>query len=562
MNPMEQLNRINERFQELLAAPEKAEFVPFHRSDDLMVWFLLGGKDVGKSTFLNALLGATVSGEPPEEAEGTRAFVAYIHESARPDFEERLDGLPIDVRFHVHHSEAHRRLCLIDSPDFDSRFERHASQVRQVLRAGIADGAVLLSSPAKYKDLKYWNAFEKLSGALARRHILFTLTKADELGSYLEDVRADFGRTIDRRMGAWQGDEGAGVSRPRDARIFLIDSLERAVDFSRLESRLLRKLSAGEVRDAQQENLRHTLTRGADRIRGHYRLHEVRRRLDEAAAADRTDDLFDEHFPGAYFDAVASRLAGQRELAAVIRDRLVDEAGRSLAGIPAILSAFRWVGSRTLFRLRAGGSRAPESTEAHDLTQLLRWGQEDLEQRIATAREEVLSGVRLGRPEAFRSYIQEAATLRDDLSQLLEDHLSGTTGNLFSWPMRLALNLPIYLYLLLFVTLLLYPVFLLLQAWDLLDAPRLTSILTLDNVKVSVIGFAGYYIMASLYVIRKYRERARTELESLSDRFTAAMREVVRVEMVRPLSGFVEAFDRLEESLNHCTGPGRPQRSE
>ena len=562
MNPIEQLNRINESLRDLLAAPEKAEFVPFHRSDDLMVWFLLGGKDVGKSTFLNALLGAAVSGEPPEEAEGTKSFIAYIHDSARPEFEERLNGLSVDVRFHLHHSEAHRRLCLIDSPDFDSRFERHASQVRQVLRAGIADGAVLLASPAKYKDQKYWSAFEKLSGALARRHILFTLTKADELGKYLEDVRADFARTIDRRMGSWQGDKGDDVSHSRDARIFLIDSLERAVDFSRLESRLLRRLSAGEVRDAQQENLLHTLARGAERIRDHYRLSEVRRRLDEAAAADRTDDLFDEHFPGAYFDAVASRLAGQRGLATVIRDRLVDEAGRSLAGIPAILSAFRWVGSRIPFRLRAGGSGGPDSTEAHELGQLLRWGQEDLEQRIATAREEVISGVRLERPEAFGPYLQESATLKGDLSLLLEDHLSGTTGNLFSWPMRLALNLPIYLYLLLFVTLLFYPAFLLLQAWDLLDAPRLTSILTLDNVKVSVIGFAGYYIMASLFVIRKYRDRARTELESLADRFTAAMRDVVRTEMVRPLSRFAEAFHRLEESLNQCTGPGSPQRSE
>lgn len=555
MNSIEQLDRINESLQELLAAPEKAEFIPFHRSDDLMVWFLLGGKDVGKSTFLNTLLGATVSGEPPEEAEGTRAFVAYIHESARPDFEERLDDLPVDVRFHVHHSEGHRRLCLIDSPDFDSRFERHAGQVRQVLRAGIADGAVLLSSPAKYKDLKYWNAFEKLSGALARRHILFTLTKADELGGFLEEVRADFARTVDRRMGARQGEAG-------DARIFLIDSLDRAVDFSRLESRLLRKLSAGEVRDAQQENLRHTLVRGAEKIRDHYRLSEVRRRLDEAAAPDRTDDLFDEHFPAAYFDTVASRLAGQRELAAVIRDRLVDGAGRSLAGIPAILSAFRWVGSRIPFRLGAGGSRGPESTEAHDLGQMLRWGQEDLEQRVAAAREEVLSGMRLERPEAFGPYKQDEATLGSDLSQLLEDHLAGATCNLFSWPVRLALNLPIYLYLLLFVTLLFYPAFLLLQAWDLLDAPRLSSVLTLDNVKVSVIGFAGYYIMAAFYVIRKYRERARTELESLAGRFTAAMREVIRAEMVRPLSRFTDEFTRLEDSLDHCTGPGRLQRLE
>ena len=560
-NPIDELDAINIRFRDLLAAPEAAAFVPFHRLDDLLVWFLLGGKDVGKSTFLNALLGTPVSVEPMEEAEGTRTFVAYIHASARPELEARLDGLPVDVRFHVHESDAHRGLCLIDSPDFDSRFERHVAQVRQVMGAGVADGAVLLASPAKYKDLKYWSAFESLSGALSPRHILFALTKADELGGYLEAVRDDFGRTIERRMGTWPGAGEGEILHGRDSRVFLINSLERTLDFPRLETRLLTKHSAGEVQDTQEENLRHTLAQGAEKIRDHYRLAEVREAIGEAVAPDGVDDcmadLLDDHFPGVFFDTVASRLRGHKGLASTIRKRMLDTSGRTLAGLPTILSAFRWIETRAPFRLGSGDARGGDGTEVPRLAPLLRWGQEELTARLAAAREDAVSGLRLDRREALEPFLSQEADLEGDLTRLLQDQMADPGGKVFSRPFLLLLNLPVLIYLLLFISLVFFPVFLVLQAWGLVDAPGVSRALTPSNVEVSVIGFAGYYLMASLYVIRKYREQARLELEALARRFTEGMQEILREALVRPLADFARALDRLEDRLHRCTGPAR-----
>ena len=322
MNPVDQIQEINAAFQEILKMPEKAEISPFHQSDDLMVWFLLGGKDVGKSTFLNALLDAEVSRDHPDSAEGTHRFVAYLHESTRSELEERLQGLPIEVAYHTHESEPHRCLCLIDSPDFDSRFLEHTGQVAQVLQSGVSDGAVLLASPEKYKNRQYWEAFAKLSRNLSPRHLLFVLTKADELGDYMDEVRADFSRTIGLRLQTLDTDHDVREADPDDSRIFLINSLDRSVDFSRLESQLMRRLTTSDVHTAQKENVWHTVTRGVKQIREHYRLDEIRRELEQATAAERIDEVCEEHFPEIYFHAVSARLASNREMTNTIRERL------------------------------------------------------------------------------------------------------------------------------------------------------------------------------------------------------------------------------------------------
>ncbi len=556
MDPMEQLQEINSAFQELLAFPQPADLSPAHKGDDLMVWFLLGGKDVGKSTFLNALLDREVSREPPESAEGTSRFVAYIHESAGRELTERLQGLPITIHLHAHESESHRRLCLIDSPDFDSRFEHHASQVAQVLKAGAADGAVLLASPEKYKNMTYWNTFHALSGALSPRHILFVLTKADELGDYLQDVRTDFLRTVVQRMDPEEGKDGQNATRKgredpqQEARIFLIDSLKRAVDFSRLEARLLRKLSEKDVRSAQQENLHHALTLGATRIREHYGLEEIGKNLKEAAVAQRIDDICREAFPNAYFHTVASRITGSRDVAALIRERAGREPSRTLAGIPAIQSAIQWLAARNPLRLRSDGTHPVDPGTGPDLGRLTRWGEEDLDRRLERASRDALSGLWLENPEALEPFTRGEGSAKDELAQCMEDLLAGPARKTLSLPMRLLLNLPIYLYLVFFLTLLFSPVFLLLKAWDVPHMPDLTGLLSLDNVKVAVIGFLGYYLMALFFVLRKQRDRVHREMEELAKRFTSDMLAFLREAVRRPFSRFEEAFTRLEERLD------------
>ena len=550
MNPMEELRRINSSFQELLATGEQADITPSHRSDDLMVWILLGGKDVGKSTFLNSLLGVPVSDIPSESAEGTFEFQIYIHQASVQEFQERLAEVPVRVRFHPHESERHRRLCLIDSPDFDSRYERHAAQVNQVLESGATDGAVLLASPEKYKNQQYWRAFAQLSHTLSTRHILFVLTKADELGEYLEDVRKDFKETVTRRLASGRPGDEDGTPTLDGSSVYLIDSLNKGEDFPALEGRLLRKLSSRDVRKAQEDNLRQALSQGVERVRDHYQLDRMDALLRDAADPQRLEDIWEDTFPESYFHMLAARLSENRDVSATVRERLWQRPGGTLAGIPAFLSVGQWFSARNPFRLRTRDSAPPGRGNAGEfLEELTRWGDESLGKRLANAQREVVSGVVLEDPRAMEPFLEEGDSSLAGLAGHLEDLVARPCARFFAAPVRWLLNLPVYLYLMFFVFLLLSPLFLLLKAWGTPYMPDYTGILTLDNVKVAVIGFAGYYLMALFYVVRKHRELVRHEMHELSRRYAGDMRLLLRQEIARPLEAFQEKYAGLQSQL-------------
>jgi len=555
MDRMQELQQLNQAFQGLLAAPQEADLQPAHQADDLMVWFLLGGKDVGKSTFLNSLLHTPVSEEPPESAEGTRQFVAYLHESARPDLQARVNGLPIRLRFHTHTSENHRRLCLIDSPDFDSRFEHHAAQVAEVLAAGAADGAILLASPEKYKNLTYWKVFGELSRALSLRHILFVLTKADELGGYLGEVRADFKRTVTQRLR--DGAIADVPDRPTslEGSVFLVDSPGRGLDFPALESRLLRKISSDEVRRAQEENLRRALLDGLTRLRAHYRLEEVGRHLEAAAGTERVDLVFQEFFSEAFAHTVAARFAASRQIMARLREQASLRSRSSLAGMPAIHATLQALAGLNPFARRPPDPGEMDPGRSCDLDRLLSWGETDVGNRVRQAHDELLAGLRLENPRALDPYRGDEFPLRHALSQRLDDLLALPVSRTLSLPIRVLLNLPVYLYFVFFLVLLLSPVLLLVRNALLPEAPDFGRLFTLDRVKVSVIGFTGYYFMAALYVVRKQRDRLRAQMEILSQRFVAELATLLRETLARPLSRFQADFQRLLERLDRLELP-------
>ncbi|MFC2174176.1 hypothetical protein ACFLU6_16395, partial [Acidobacteriota bacterium] len=197
---------------------------------------------------------------------------------------------------------------------------------------------------------------------------------------------------------------------------------------------------------------------------------------------------------------------------------------------------------------RSGGRERDESAVI-DMERLFRWGQTDIQERMIRAQADLLKGLRLDGIDEAEGVPFERGALMSDLIQLLEDQLSQISGRTFSWFSRFLLNLPVYFYLVLFVTLLLYPVFLVLKTWSLMELPDLGSILTLDNVKVSIIGFVGYYIMMTIYVVRRQRDRVRKEISSLAGQFAACAREILLEAAGLPLTRFAETFNRLEERL-------------
>jgi len=555
----EPLQQVNLALQRLLGAPEPAPLFPAHRGDRLMVWFLLGGKDVGKSTFLDALLGTPRAGDPHESVEGTQHFIAYIHETAIPELQRRLQGLSVQVQFLPHTSPRHQYLCLIDSPDFDSRFERHVHQVHQILSSGATDGAVLLSSPEKYKNRPYWEAFQDLSHTLSPRHILFVLTKADELGGYLEEARADFARTVAKRMALHPAGHPPAEEHAGENEVYLINSLERGGDFQALEHRLLRPMTAGEVRSAQHDNLRHARRIGSDQIREHYRLEEVRALWEAASAPDRLDDICDDAFPEPFFHAVATRLCDNPHVAARVREKVWSCQGRSLAGLPALHAAAARVGAWNPFRTRPphDGPAAPDLLAA--MGDVTRWGEEPLEQRLAQAQRQALSRLLPDTDRAVETLLAPPPALSRDLTQSLEDLLAQPVRPGLRRATRWLLNLPVHLYTIFFVFLLLSPLFLLLKAWGVRGMPAFTGVLDLDNVKVAVIGFSGYYLMAALHVVRKQRELAGAERAALSHRFVLDMKTRLRGLVEHPLRRFRETLERLEEDLRRAEASDRWQ---
>jgi len=546
------LQEINTEFQKLLGAPDPADIIPAHRGDPLMVWFLLGGKDVGKSTFLNALLGTEGPRRSPESVEGTQRFFAYVHESGLQELEARLQGLAIQVQFSPHTSPRHQHLCLIDSPDFDSRFEPHVHQVKEILSSGATDGAVLLASPEKYKNTQYWSAFERLSHTLSPRHILFVLNKADELGDYLEEARQDFTRTVLRRLPQAREHADRSEGPPEDTPgVYLIDARERTIDFSRLEQRLMRVLTPGEVHSAQHDNLRHARRSGAERIREHYRLDEVRAALRAAAAPERIDDLCEDAFPEPFFHTVAARLAYDRQIASAVREKIWSEHGGGLAGMTALHAACQWMGARNPFSGRRRDAETLQRGVAPDLVAMTRWGDEDLAPRLHRCQRATLAGLTPGPGDGMEPFLAPGANVQDTLVRRMQDLLSQPVGRPLSFGIRWALNLPVYLYLVFFLFLLFSPVFLLLKAWGVAHMPDVTGVLTLDNVKVAVLGFSGTYLMAVLFVVRKQRDRVHRETASLAHRFVLELKAYLRTEVERPLARFEQVFSLLEERLEH-----------
>src|SRR3954468_14218559 len=75
------------------AAPDLlADDAPvFASSDDQPMYLigLIGGKDVGKSSFVNALVGQTLTA-PTSHGPGTERVVAYVHESMAKPLRELL----------------------------------------------------------------------------------------------------------------------------------------------------------------------------------------------------------------------------------------------------------------------------------------------------------------------------------------------------------------------------------------------------------------------------------------------------------------------------------------
>ncbi len=174
------LSSANRRLAELLhsAPADLATGSARSLQDRLWVWGILGGKDVGKSTLINALAGAEVVHRGTAVGEGTYQPAAYLHDGDRDALDARfatLGGVSFTVCTDAPPSM--RGLVLVDLPDFDSMYTDHLTQVRAV--AGALDGIICVTTPKKVGDLRAINEIQRV--LKARNNFVYVVNKMDWL---------------------------------------------------------------------------------------------------------------------------------------------------------------------------------------------------------------------------------------------------------------------------------------------------------------------------------------------------------------------------------------------
>ena len=160
---------------------------------------LIGGKEVGKSALVNALVGRPITAIT-SHGPGTEIAVAYAHRSQEAALRELLDReVPGRFRIVTHDSVSLRRQVLLDLPDIDSHYESHLAVTRTMLRHMLYP--VWVQSIEKYADLQPQQMLARVAAGNAVQNFVFCLNKVDQL----EALESGAGRPAKRRF-AWLSD--------------------------------------------------------------------------------------------------------------------------------------------------------------------------------------------------------------------------------------------------------------------------------------------------------------------------------------------------------------------
>jgi hypothetical protein len=210
----------NERLSRLL----KMKTLPLVRGgsraldDSLWIWGVLGGKEVGKSTLVDALAGEDVTAGRDRSVEGTYQPQAYLNAEDVSRAMSRFGNMQTcSVEMSADAPAGMKGLVLVDLPDFDSTFSDHAETVREV--AGSLDGIIWITTPKKVGDLR---AMDEINRVLkSPTNFIFVVNKIDWLVAQ-SDRPADV--EVERVLGALRSQASACGAEPDDASVLAVSA--------------------------------------------------------------------------------------------------------------------------------------------------------------------------------------------------------------------------------------------------------------------------------------------------------------------------------------------------
>jgi hypothetical protein len=204
---------------------------------------LIGGKEVGKSSLVNALVGQPIT-QATSYGPGTETVIAYAHESQVTALKTMLDReAPNQFRIVPHRITTLTRQVLLDLPDIDSHFASHVELTRRMLKHILFP--LWVQSIEKYADRQPQQLLATVAGGNAAGNFLFCLNKADQLRNQpgaIDQLRADFSTRIGKTL---------SIDPPR---VWMLSaSSPRDFDLTELRQLLSQEKSDGMVRESQSQ---------------------------------------------------------------------------------------------------------------------------------------------------------------------------------------------------------------------------------------------------------------------------------------------------------------------
>lgn len=497
-----ELDRINQELARLLEKPAAALVTGADnaRQDPLVICGLLGGKDVGKSTLINALAGQEISVDREEVGAGTSRPLVYVHREMIAPARRRLGeivspapaeraAVPAEPQFFPHQADSIRNVVLVDLPDFDSDFHEHEAIARAV--APFLDRVVWVVTPRKIAD-RAWVTFAR-DVIKASTNIYFVLNKSDELmadedGWTTENSAAEAERFIhDQRQWACQALRQTGYDL-EDERLFLVAALypqavvfvqrvaaiwddphwrrypaDREVvaavgqrltrDLHRLRETVLTPVDPETAARIKEENLRAQVRQNVLRLREHFELDHWIEQTRRVVEPEYQQTLLNAAFGEEICRTLAGRLLRSRRSDVELADEVMDVRAGRWPLLRGIYWLSRWA-IRRLGRAVAGTSARDGDRPSMTPEDMFRVRARSLADRVSLVTDRlkaehgpVLRQLRLSErlpdPEELAGEVEAGLAelpLRGDeemVDRLVRDYRPGVLKRLFVWAVLL-----------------------------------------------------------------------------------------------------------------------------